>query len=62
MEINSCIIEIKEEKINLCTICLENIKKEKKLKCGHSFCNNCILDEELSKGKRTHKIYRCLGH
>ena len=26
------------------------------------FCNNCILDEELSKGKRTHKIYRCLGH
>jgi|TARA_B110000881_G_scaffold10258_1_gene7756 hypothetical protein len=27
-----------------------------------SFCSNCELDYELSKRKRTHKIYRCLGH
>jgi hypothetical protein len=37
-----CIIDIKEIEINLCPICLENIKKEKKLKCNHSFCKNCI--------------------
>lgn len=43
MENKSCIIEIKENKINLCTICLDNIEDEKKLKCGHSFCKNCIL-------------------
>ena len=27
-----------------------------------SFCSNCELDYESSKRKRTHKIYRCLGH
>jgi len=27
-----------------------------------SFCNNFELDYELSKRKRTHKTYRCLGH
>jgi hypothetical protein len=43
MEIEkTCIIDIKEIKINICPICLENIKKEKKLKCNHSFCKNCI--------------------
>ena len=31
-------------------------------KDAHLFCSNCVLDEELSKGKRAHKIYRCLGH
>lgn len=49
MENKSCIIEIKEIKeikINLCTICLDNIKDEKKLTCEHSFCNNCILKWE----------------
>ena len=46
MENKSCIIEIKEIKINLCAICLENIKKEKKLVCNHSFCNSCILKWE----------------
>ena len=27
-----------------------------------TFCDNCELDIELSKRKRTHKVYRCLGH
>lgn len=27
-----------------------------------TFCNNCEIDLELSKRKRTHKVYRCLGH
>jgi len=27
-----------------------------------SFCSNSEFDYELSKRKRTHKIYRCLGH
>lgn len=31
-------------------------------KDAHVFCSNCVLDEELSKRKRTHRIYRCLGH
>lgn len=43
MEIEkTCIIDIKEIKFNICPICLENIKKEKKLKCNHSFCRKCI--------------------
>ena len=43
MEIEKpCIIDIKEIKNNMCPICLEQIKKENKLKCNHSFCNNCI--------------------
>jgi hypothetical protein len=33
--------------------------KEKEL---YKFCDNCELDIELSKRKRTHKVYRCLGH
>ena len=37
-----CIIDIKEVEINLCTICLQDIKKEKKLPCQHSFCKECI--------------------
>jgi hypothetical protein len=26
------------------------------------FCNNCVIDEELSKNRRVLKIYRCNGH
>lgn len=26
------------------------------------FCNNCILDEGLSKHRRACRVYRCLGH
>ena len=31
-------------------------------KDAQGFCNNCILDEELSKRRRLSKVYRCLGH
>ena len=29
---------------------------------AHQFCSNCVIDKELSKGRRTLTVYRCLGH
>ena len=31
-------------------------------KNANEFCSNCEISHELSKRKRTHKVYRCLGH
>ena len=31
-------------------------------KNANEFCSNCEINHEFSKRKRTHKVYRCLGH
>ncbi|KAA0708056.1 E3 ubiquitin-protein ligase DTX3L [Triplophysa tibetana] len=34
-----------------CVICMDNIKNEKKLKCGHAFCKDCIDEAVKHNGK-----------
>ena len=31
-------------------------------KNANEFCSNCEISQEFSKRKKTHKVYRCLGH
>tara|TARA_B100001123_G_C14554841_1_gene727752 strand:+ start:79 stop:507 length:429 start_codon:yes stop_codon:yes gene_type:complete len=31
-------------------------------KNANEFCSNCEISHEFSKRKKTHKVYRCLGH